>query len=229
MVDMNCPIYDRMMQLPDYDEYFTKRKFNELINFISTYVDAFDKTDRSYDNYMCHFELFAAYCEAGKNAKALSTLERLEEFNIPESDRYLECITNKLLLLGEFDSARGYARRHIDAIKEDSQQPTRSLVAVDGCMLLLRTICSSNPHDPELHEVLQSMQYYIACQYGLFGRGVTKVFDILMPLNLVPASGIVILRSVWSYMKCDEAFGGNNYQDELVKIEAWLTQLSESA
>ena len=226
---IDTPIHDQMAQSPECDFLMADEDKNKYINYVKNYVDSFDPEDISYDSYCCHVSLFAAYCFAGDTSLALTTLTKLEQFDVQDYDRHLEHITACLADLGEFALARQYARRIVDMVSTRFPPPQKALYLIPVYRNWMRIICDEDPSDSEIPVLMDTISYLTCCQYLMVGLGTSQSFDILMPLNLVPASGIVILQSMWSYMKCDEAFGGNNYQDELVKIEAWLAQLSEPA
>ncbi len=221
---INTPIYDHIQVSEELNFVMADEDRNKYVSCIKGYVDSFLPDDMSYDSYCCHLSLFAAYCFAHSTTLALATLAKLEQFPILDYHRHLEHIIACLTDLGEIGLARQYARRMVEMIRVAVHPPKRAVALFSSHHTWLLIICEHDPFDCDVPLLLAALSSLAGSQYSF--RDVTDLFDILMPLNLVPASGMVILQSVWAFMKCDEAFGGNNYQDELVKIEAWLAQLS---
>ena len=223
---MNCPTYDFMTQSSAYDDLFTACRFDELLVFVRSFVERFEPNNRTYDSYMCSLELFHVYCYARQREGALRMLAILEEYAIEEGNRFLESIVDGLSYLGEFNLARQYARRKI-TLQGAVPPPKRAIFLCGGYQRLLQIICEHDPNDNELPALFKIISKLAVGQYISSAQNTIQVVDALMPRNLVPPSASVILQSVWAYMKCDEAFGGSNYGDELIKIEAWLVQLSD--
>ncbi len=229
MVDPILPKYHQMVKSKRFDRLLVNQRFDALIHFIKTKINSFEEHDRSLDRYMCTFELFSVYCWAKKRELALATLKRLDEFDISDQDRELGLLINYLFRLEEYELAREFSRRLIREVESTTSPPLRGMFLFSQYRRLLQILCVLDARDDEILPVVTILSKLAFHHYDYSGTRAAALTSVSVPLNRVPPSANVILHSVWAYMKCDEAFGGNHYQDDLAIIEAWLAQLSDRA
>ncbi len=229
MVDPKWPKYHRMVKSKRFDRLLVNQRFDALIHFVKTKMNSFDVGDLSLDRYMCTFELFSIYCWAHKRELALATLEQLEIFDISDQDRQLGHLVNYLFDLEEYELALHFSRRLLQVLQSTTSPPSRGLFLFSQYQMQLRIFCALHADAEEINPVIRIVSKLALHRYGFSAPRAAALIGDNVPLNLVPASGMFILQSVWAFMKCDEAFGGNNYQDDLPKIEAWLGQFSNRA
>ncbi len=228
MDGISCPIYYQIINSAEHDRLLADENYQKYIEFVKTHIASFGRDDESYDNYMCNYGLFLAHCMAQDIDAAMETLDGLERFSVPEEDRDLWGIATGLTSIKKYELARFYTRRLYSAALPSLATERRVAWEVNYIVQLLLNFCDDNPFDSEVRILIDRL-CYLACGYYPSTTCPIRIFETLMPLNVVPPSGIVILQSIWAFMKCDESFGGNNYQSDLVKIEAWLAQLSDGA
>ncbi len=217
-----------MIHSDEHDKLLVDHNYRKYIEFVKTHVAFFPRGDESYDNYMCNYGLFLAYCMAQDIGAAMETLARLERFSISEDDRDLWGIADGLASIKKYELARFYTSRQYNAALPRLTEERRVGWEVRYIFQLLEYYCDDNPRDPEVRLLIDRLSF-LSCGHRPGATCTITIFEKLMPLSLVPPTAIVILQAIWAYMKCDEAFGGNNYGEKLAKIEAWLVQLADRA